>query len=285
MPQKSLSNLFLATGRAAASGGMNFVNSLPNSPRSNGDSFGCYVLNLNDEYKDFNGSTIYDNYRTFTWVANLDSANSPNLLNDLVGKSTSILLGNVFDGENNAKPSGLSITNTSFTYGSTWVSASFRLNNSQSVASYPLEGQENAWFEADVSMSHAADNYFNDVQTLSVARVKVRPSLIGQGSPSVPPTIPSSPTITHPSVTLGSNFADCSVSAGWFGLSGSVEIQWSTDSGFSSVFDTGPTGQLFTNDDPNYAATIYCRARVTSPYTGPWSDVSSVYWEDPRPDL
>jgi hypothetical protein len=285
MGTRDFDNLVRGVGLTAASGGMNFNDSLPNSPRLAGDSFGSYTLLLNTNALNFDDSTIYDNFRTFTWVANLDSENAPNLLNDLVGKNTSILLGNVFDGENNFKPSGLSITNTSITYGATWVSASFMLTNSSSVVSRPPAGVENAWYEADVSMSHAADPYYNDVQTLSVARVKVYPSYDGQGNPSTPPSLPSAPTVTYPHPSLGADYLRMTVAATWFQLgSTNIEIQWSVVSDFSSTIGFGTEQTFFTANDPNFAQTFYVRARVIAPYVGSYVD-SSVYFEDPRPDV
>lgn len=285
MAIKSLTNLLLAGGNSATSGGMSFKYNMPNQPLPSGRSFLNYSLNsITNNSRSFDTTTPIRNYKIFEWRINTVPDVPNNFINDLVGKSASINIGNVTLGDGTPSPSDVYVTNTSFTYSQGGMTASARIENARTVFDYTGALNVNAYNTFTATVTYVAGPTFNDVKSLILDDIKVRPSISGQGAPATSPSAPTSLNTTYPAST---NFLLVTAAMdGWIAGDLNYELQWSLDN-FATTISGDNTGTLIyigPVGDPGTGITytIYARARVTDPYVSPWSSVTSVTWTDPR---
>ena len=284
MPVKSLSNLFLATGLSAVSGGMGFRANMPGAPLPDGRRFGNYIFaSVTDVSRNFNDSTIIPNYTTLSWTLTRNSVAEPNRLTDLTPPSFTVTLSDIKDDAGVSRPGTVSLIGPSVTYSGNTITFTARLDNSRTVTAWGSDGGGDAWHSCRFNVTASTDTAFNDPQMFQVTDIKVRTRLDGQGDPGTAPSAGSIDT-TYPGPG-GVNFVQFSVNNGWLvGLVGSgntIEYQWAlNDSSFTTV-DSTLSAPVFATAGGT-AFTIYCRVRVVAPYVGPWSSPVSTIWNDPR---
>jgi hypothetical protein len=289
MATKDFLNLIVATGLSAASASMNFQNSMPSSPLPAGRSMRNYSINsLTNNSQSFNVNTPIRNYTNIKWHINTVVDVTPNQINDLLPKSSSITISNVLKGDGSANAGNVGMTNPIYTYSAFGVTASCAIESFRTVSDYTGASNVNAYDTFTITVRHKTDDSaFNDIQDILVDDVKIRPIFSGQGGPFSQPAPPVSLNSTYPAPGDNQFVLFTVALSGWIAADLDYEVQWSIDN-FVNTVSGDNTGTVyfvgpFAAGNSGLSIDMYARARVINPYISPWSTSVSLNWTDPRP--
>jgi hypothetical protein len=292
VPTKNLTNLLKAGGLTTPVANDSFATDMPGATLPAGRSFKDYLLSsLTLVSKSFVvGFPPLLSYTTITWNIARNVAGATNKLQDLGPRVTTLTFENVLKDDGSSSAGNVYYYSLTVNYTTTDIQITAQIASARNVGTgFGTVGSGNAYESFTIKVTHKPDNdLFNDPGITFYDDVQVRPLITGQGGPATAPAAPTWNTTFG--VGPGGNDVRFNMFAAWDVAISTWEVRFSTASDMSVIVATQPgpspaygvyvnasSGAFYGNQ------TIYAQARVTAPYTTPWSSTVTMTWNDTRP--